>query len=129
VSLPAWLGVGGDFSGCGENFGDDGVDVRFDGAVVDDTGAQRKVAVDGGVGQVDAAATNDSIENTAVEVVQVERSWVDGCNSVAETDGTEGDWGQALEHWFGVDCVGEDLGEVEVLANGLLKCAKAEVAQ
>ena len=65
-----------ELGGGGEDFSDNGVDVGFGSAVVDDAGAEREMAVDGGVGEIDAAATIDAIENAAVEVVKVEGRWV-----------------------------------------------------
>ena len=66
---------GGEFGRRGEHFSDDGVDIRFSGAMVHDAGSQGEVAVDGGVGQVDAAPTDDVVEDAAVEVVQINGSF------------------------------------------------------
>ena len=47
------------------------MDVLFGGAVIDDTGAEGEAAVDGGVGEIDAAAADDAIEDAAIQVVEV----------------------------------------------------------
>ena len=61
----------GELGGGGEDFGEDGVDVGFGGAVVDDAGTEGEVTADRGVGEVDAAATDYAIEDAAVEFVEI----------------------------------------------------------
>jgi hypothetical protein len=100
------------------------VDVWLGGAVVDDAGAEGEVAVDGGVGDVNAATADDAVEDATVKVIEVS-----GRGGEAEANGAEGDRSEAFESGFGVDKLGEHLGEMEVVADGLLKCAQAEVAK
>ena len=81
------------------------------------------MAVDGGVGDVNAATADDAVEDATVKVIEVS-----GRGGEAEANGAEGDRSEAFESGFGVDKLGEHLGEMEVVADGLLKCAQAEVA-
>ena len=81
------------------------------------------MAVDGGVGDVNAATADDAVEDATVKVIEVS-----GRGGEAEANGAEGDRSEAFESGFGIDKLGEHLGEMEVVADGLLKCAQAEVA-
>ena len=47
------------------------MDIELGGAVVDDACAESEVTVNGGVGEVDATAAYDAIENAAIEVVEI----------------------------------------------------------
>jgi len=69
--LAGLLYLRAEVSGSGEDFSDDGVDVFFGGAVIDDAGAEGEVAVDCSVGEVDATAADDAIEDATVEVVEI----------------------------------------------------------
>lgn len=73
-----------DFLGSGQHFTDDQTHVLFRRAVVDDAGAQRELIVDGCVGEIDASAADDTIEDCPVQAVQVPPR-----AAVAEADGAE----------------------------------------
>ena len=78
-----------EFCGRGKYFADDVFDVVFAGSMVDDAGAQSEVAVNGRIGDVDAAPADNAIENAAVEGIEIA-----GVADVAEANGTECDRGE-----------------------------------
>lgn len=61
---------GKNITGGGEDFGWDGVDVGVGGAVVDDAGAETEFRVERGVGEIDAATGDDSLEDFEVQLVE-----------------------------------------------------------
>src|SRR5882724_3587779 len=54
----------------GEDFGLDGVDVRVRSPVVDDAGAETEFGVERGVGEIDAAAGDDTFQNVEIQLIE-----------------------------------------------------------
>jgi len=53
-----------------EDFGLDGVDVGDRGAVFDDAGAETEFGVERGVGEIDAAAGDDTFQNVEIQLIE-----------------------------------------------------------